>query len=124
MPRSGWASATKSGDCSNIAVVEVNRLVQSTTQGSSVTRKHVVARDLALLNLGYPPLRHTHPISNVLLGEAPAAPDFRKPATADRGEQLLLADPHGLLTPSPLNMRRAYVLPPRVTSHPLPSSSA
>jgi hypothetical protein len=38
-----WSTVRKLCDCSNIAVIEVYRLVQSAAQGGSVTRQHVVS---------------------------------------------------------------------------------
>lgn len=112
-------------DGGNIAVVEVDGLVEPATQRRGVTREYLVSRDFALFNLGYASLRDAHSIRDISLGETPATPDLGKPVTADGGEQFLLAGPHGILPAGPLDMRGTHIRPPRVTGrHLLPSSSA
>ena len=59
-----------SGDGGDVAVLEVDRLVQSSTEGGGVANQDVLARDLASLNLRDPSFGHAHPVGDHGLGEA------------------------------------------------------
>lgn len=128
----GWPNFTYSLDCygvwlgdgGDVAVVEVDALVQRAAERRSVAGENIVAGDVALLNLGDPALGDAHPIGDLLLGQLPVAPDLGQAVSLNRGQQFVLACCYGVFAAGPLGMGSADILPPGVAGHRLSSSSA
>lgn len=98
--------------------------MQPTTKRGSVASHHILPRDPALLNLGDPALGDTHPVSDLLLSQAPDLAYLSETMPDDSGQQLPLAGLDRLLTTGPLDICTPDVAPTRMAHHRFPSCSA
>src|SRR5689334_2782155 len=86
------ASTDETGlrDGGDVAVVEVDRLVEPAAEGGGVAGEDVVSRDFAAFDLGDPALGDAHPVGDLPLGQAAGAADLGAAVPEDLGEQLAL----------------------------------
>src|SRR5215470_3765244 len=105
--RAGWrrlatggegALAGWSGDCGDVAVFEIDGLMQAPTEGGREPDEDVLAGDVALFDLGDPALGDAHPVGHLLLGQAPGTAHLRQSMPDQFVEEFLLGAGDRLLT--------------------------
>jgi hypothetical protein len=110
-------------DGRDVSVLEVNRLVQPAPKGDGIARENILISELPQFDLRNPALCHTHPVSDLLLGQASAASNLGKAMPSDIREHFLFAGGYGVLAPGALDMSGAHIAPVRVSVHGQPSSA-
>src|SRR5688572_22115667 len=87
-----------SGDSRDVAVVEVDSLMEAPPQCGGIAGNYVLAGDLSLFDLRDATLGDAHALGNLLLGQT-ASPAHLRKAVPDNGcEQFLLSCLDGLFS--------------------------
>src|SRR5689334_20856379 len=111
-------------DGGDVAVVEVDRLVESAAEGGGVAGEDIVSRDLAAFDLGDPALGDAHAVGDLLLGQAAGAADLGEAVPEDFGEHLALAGLDRVLPARAGDVLGPDVGPGHVAAHRCCSSSS
>ena len=106
-----------SGDGGDVAVVEVDGLVESSAECGGEAGDNLLAGDLALLDSGDPPFGNTHAVGDLLLRQAAGLPDFGKAVPEGFGEQFLFAGIDSFFSADPGNVLGADVGPAYLAGH-------
>ena len=114
----------RSGDGGDVAVVEVDGLVEAASQRGGVAGEDVLSGDLAAFDLGDAALADAHAVGDLLLGEPAGAPDLGEAVSDDLGQKLTLAGLDRFFAADPGDVLGADVAPRDVAAHRCCSSSA
>jgi hypothetical protein len=117
------STASMSGDGGDVTIVEVDRLMESTTKSDGVPGEHILPRDLALLDLRNAALGDPHTLRDSLLGQPSTTANLSKPVPLYLGEEFLLACLNDVLAAGAFDMLSTNVLPACITGHDPPSSA-